>query len=79
MLQITSSFALYQQIHEKEKGQFRKGPSSRRNAFNDRKCFECGELGKIAMNCPSKKKKNKYGEDKKKKNYIIRRRMAKLI
>jgi hypothetical protein len=53
----------------KKKGQPRRGQSSRRNVFNDKKCFECGELGHIANNYPTKKNKNKDGEDKKKKLY----------
>jgi hypothetical protein len=52
----------------KKKGQPRRGQSSRRNGFNDGKCFECGELEHIAMNCPSKKK-DKAVEDKKKEIY----------
>jgi hypothetical protein len=30
---------------KKKKGQPRRGQSSRRNAFNDMKCLECGEPG----------------------------------
>jgi hypothetical protein len=47
---------------------------SRRNAFNDRKCFECEEPDHIAMNCPTKKKKKKDGEDKKKKKKLYHKK-----
>jgi uncharacterized membrane protein YukC len=39
----------FNKLMKKKKGQFRRGQSSRRNAFNDRKCFECREPGLIAM------------------------------
>jgi hypothetical protein len=48
-----------------KKGQPRRGQTSRRNDFNDRKYFECGEPSHIVMNCPSKKNKGKDGDDKK--------------
>jgi hypothetical protein len=35
----------------------KKGQSSKKNPFEDRKCYECGEPGHIAINCPSKKTK----------------------
>jgi hypothetical protein len=59
----------FNKFMRKKKGQPRRGQTSRRNAFNDRQCFECGEPGHIVMNCPSKKKKDKDGDDKKKKFY----------
>jgi hypothetical protein len=50
----------------------KKGQSSKKNPFEDRKCYECGEPEHIGINCPSKKNKN-YGnkkiEDKKKKYF----------
>jgi hypothetical protein len=50
----------FNELMKKKKGQPRKGQSSRRNAFNDRKC----------LNCSSNKKKDKGVEHKKKKFYI---------
>ena len=50
----------------------KKGQSSKKkNPFEDRKCFECGELSHIVINCPNKKKnkkdKNENDNNKKKK------------
>jgi hypothetical protein len=59
----------FNKFMKKKNGQPRRGQTSRRNAFIDRKCFEYGEPGHIAMNCPNKKKKGKDGDDKKKKFY----------
>jgi hypothetical protein len=64
----------FNKFMRKKKGQPRRGQTSRRNAFNDRKCFECGEPGHIAMNCPSKKNKGKDGDDKKKKKFYHKKR-----
>jgi uncharacterized membrane protein YkoI len=60
-----------------KKGQPRRGQTSRRNAFNDRKYFECGEPSHIDMNCPSKKNKGKNGYDKKKKKFYHKKRDGK--
>ena len=41
--------------------------SSRKNHFVDKTCFNCGEVGHIIVNCPTKKKDKKNDEKKKKK------------
>jgi hypothetical protein len=64
----------FNKFMRKKKGQPRRRQTSRRNAFNDRKWFECGEPGNITMNCPSKKNKGKDGDDKKKKKFYHKKR-----
>jgi 6-phosphogluconolactonase/glucosamine-6-phosphate isomerase/deaminase len=56
-------------MKKKKKCQPRRDQTSRKHAFNDIKCFECGKPGHIAMNFPSKKNKGKDGDDKKKKKF----------
>jgi hypothetical protein len=59
-----------------KRGQPRRGQTSRRNAFNDRNYFECGEPGHIAMNFPNKKK-GKDGDDKNKKKFYNKKKDGK--
>jgi hypothetical protein len=55
----------------KKKNYGKKGQSSKKNPFGNKKCFECGELDHIIINCPNKKddknNKDKKDDDKKKK------------
>jgi hypothetical protein len=67
----------FNKFMRKKKGQTRRGQTSRRNAFNNRKCFECEELGHIAMNCPSKKNNGKDGDDRKKKKFYHKKKDGK--
>jgi hypothetical protein len=67
----------FNKFMRKKKGQPRRGQTSRRNVFNGRKCFGCGEPGYTAMNCPSKKNKGKDGDDKKKKKFYHKKRDSK--
>ncbi|KAJ1279085.1 hypothetical protein BS78_04G128400 [Paspalum vaginatum] len=60
----------FNKFMKKKKGFSRKNQSSKKNPFNERKCFECGEPGRIAMYCPNKKKKDRSVEEKKKKKFI---------
>jgi hypothetical protein len=68
----------FNKFMRKKKGQPRRGQTSRRNSFNDRKCFECGKPGHIAMNCPSKKNKGKAGDDKKNKKFYHKKKDGKV-
>jgi hypothetical protein len=43
------------------------GQSSRKNPFEGKDCFNCGEIGHISINCPNKKE-DKYGKKKDKKS-----------
>jgi hypothetical protein len=63
----------------KKKNYDNKGQSSKNNPFEDKKCFECGEMGHIVINSPNKKNKYKKVDDKKKKKKFFKKKMAKLI
>jgi hypothetical protein len=58
------------------------GQSSKKNTFEGKDCFSCGEIGHISINCPNKKE-DKYGKKKERRvclrgrNITRRRRMAK--
>jgi hypothetical protein len=45
----------------------KKGQSSKKNPFEGKDCFNCGEIGHISINCPNKKE-DKYGKKKDKKD-----------
>ncbi|WVZ84651.1 hypothetical protein U9M48_031658 [Paspalum notatum var. saurae] len=64
----------FNKFMKKEKGFSKRSQSSKKNPFNERKCFECGEPGHIAMYCPNKKKKDKSVEEKKKKKFIKKKK-----
>jgi hypothetical protein len=51
--EMTLLIKRFNKFMRKKKGQPKRAQTSRRNTFNDRKCFECGELGHIAMNFPN--------------------------
>jgi hypothetical protein len=62
----------------KKRNYGKKGQSSKMYPFGDHKCFECGELGHIIINCPNKKddnnKKDNRDDDKKKKKNLKKKR-----
>ncbi|KAJ1275451.1 hypothetical protein BS78_05G136200 [Paspalum vaginatum] len=53
---------------KKKKSFSRKNRSSNKNPFGEKECYKCGELGHIAIYCPTKKKKNNDDNDDEKKN-----------
>jgi hypothetical protein len=69
-------------MNKKKFGQ--KGQSSKKNPFEGKDCFNCGEIRHISINCQNKKE-DKYGKKKTRKmckggrNIRRRRRMAKPI
>jgi hypothetical protein len=54
----------------------KKGQSSKKNPFEGKDCFNCGEIGHISINCPNKKE-DKYGKKKGKKNVHKRKKYYK--
>ena len=52
----------------------KKEQSSKKNPFEDKKCFECGELGHIVINCPNKKKDKNDNDNKKKKKFLKKKK-----
>jgi hypothetical protein len=62
----------------KKRNYGKKEQSSKKNPFGDKKCFDCGELDHIIINCPNKKddknKKDKRDDDKKKKKFLKKKR-----
>jgi hypothetical protein len=58
-------------INKKKFG--KKGQSSKKNPFEGKYCFNCGEIGHTSINCPNKKE-DKYGKKKDKKNVQKRKK-----
>jgi hypothetical protein len=54
----------------------KKGQSSKKNPFEGKDCFNCGEIGHISINCPNKKE-DKYDKKKDKKNVQKRKKYYK--
>jgi hypothetical protein len=54
----------------------KKGQSSKKNPFEGKDCFNCGEIGHISINCPNKKD-DKYDKKKDKKNVQKRKKYYK--
>jgi hypothetical protein len=52
------------------------GRSSKKNPFEGKDCFNCGEIGHISINCPNKKE-DKYGKKKDKKSVPKRKKYYK--
>jgi hypothetical protein len=52
------------------------GQSSKKNPFEGKDCFNCGEIGHISINCPNKKE-DKYGKKKDKKSVSKRKKYYK--
>jgi hypothetical protein len=52
------------------------GQSSKKNPFEGKECFNCGEIGHISINCPNKKE-DKYGKKKDKKSVPKRKKYYK--
>jgi hypothetical protein len=52
------------------------GQSSKKNPFEGKDCFNCGEIGHISINCPNKKE-DKYGKKKDKKSVPKRKKYYK--
>jgi hypothetical protein len=60
----------FNKFMNKKKSYSRKKFPSRRNPFEERKCYKCDGLGHIAIHCPLKNKKGKVEEEKKKTKFI---------
>ena len=57
-----------------KKSHGKKGQFSKKNPFEDRKCFECGDLGHIVINCPNKKKNKNENDNNKKKKFLKKKK-----